>query len=359
MMDEINNVVSLSNKMLAWRDESLTQRDSQEIKFRFVDVDLFDVIGRTRKPQKRDITHQMALPCCVARKRSSSALQLLPVIPYLVSFISIVVVGAFEVRRSSRIPFVSFTKRFRCHPPRINMTAAADPNGNSAAMVDSLSSPSLQHHHHQQQQEPSTTLQSSNQNNNNHTIQIVRVTCQSEEHFLLRQGVQELFQLYFEELRQVGCDLDFQGFQSEWTDLPGKYDFTKRGGLFVALDVAASNNKEGNNNHPVNHHKEENTVISSSSMDHNDRITSVLQVVGCVALRPLDESNNSCEVKRMYIRESHRRLGIGNLLAKAVIDHSWDQGYDVIQLDSLERLVRVCATNACFVPDESKEGGIC
>lgn len=165
-------------------------------------------------------------------------------------------------------------------------------------------------------------------------FQIVRVTCQSDESLLFRQGVQELFQLYFEELRQVGCDLDFQGFQSEWTDLPGKYDFTKRGGLYVAVDATAATATAAGGDDDD----------GQATDDIHQSLSSIIQlnqIVGCVALRPLDESDNSCEVKRMYIRESHRRRGIGNLLAKAVMDLAWEQGYDVIKLDSLERLVRV------------------
>jgi len=67
-------------------------------------------------------------------------------------------------------------------------------------------------------------------------VSIVRVTCSFSENPVLRKGVVELFQLYFEELLEEGCDLGFQGFQSEWIELPGKYDFQSMGGLFVAVE---------------------------------------------------------------------------------------------------------------------------
>ena len=58
------------------------------------------------------------------------------------------------------------------------------------------------------------------------SIEIIKVTCKDPtEPSALSEGVTELFQLYFKELYELGCDLGFQGFQSEWTDLPGKYDF--------------------------------------------------------------------------------------------------------------------------------------
>ena len=99
-------------------------------------------------------------------------------------------------------------------------------------------------------------------------------------------------------------------------DLPGKYDFNKSGGLFVAIDKSSSS-------------------AGGESLDQN--AISSDSIVGCIAIRPLE---GKCgEVKRMYIRKSHRRKGIGNLLAEAIISHAWATGYTEIKLDSLERLV--------------------
>ena len=150
------------------------------------------------------------------------------------------------------------------------------------------------------------------------TFTIQRVTCDtSKESPTLREGVAELFKLYFDELFDLGCDLGFQGFQSEWTDLPGKYDFKKRGGLFVAIQ---NGSKEGSNS-------DESLGVLQSS-----------QIVGCIAIRPLTESCG--EVKRMYIRKSYRRNGLGKKLALAIIEHAWSDecNFDEIKLDSLERL---------------------
>ena len=150
------------------------------------------------------------------------------------------------------------------------------------------------------------------------SFKIQRVTCDaSKESPYLREGVAELFQLYFEELYDLGCDLGFQGFQTEWTDLPGKYDFNKRGGLFVAIE------------------NEPKTVPDS---DEPSEALQSSQIVGCIAIRPLTESCG--EVKRMYIRKSHRGNGLGKKLALAIIEHAWSDecNFDEIKLDSLERL---------------------
>jgi GNAT superfamily N-acetyltransferase len=142
--------------------------------------------------------------------------------------------------------------------------------------------------------------------------QIVEVRCQADEPPALRQGVTELFKAYFDELSELGCDLGFQGFQNEWIDLPGKYDFEKRGGLFVAVETPND------------------TKLDLYNLDHSKH------VVGCIAIRPLDEECG--EMKRMYIRKSHRRNGIGKLMSKAIVDHAWTIGFSEIKLDSLERL---------------------
>jgi GNAT superfamily N-acetyltransferase len=143
-----------------------------------------------------------------------------------------------------------------------------------------------------------------------HAINIVPVKCSQDEPPALRQGVKELFKAYFDELYERGCDVGFQGFQNEWSDLPGKDVFEKRGGVFVA-------------------------VSNDPSLDLNDLAHSK-HVVGCIAIRPL---NDKCgEVKRMFIRKSHRRNGIGKLLAETIVQHAWELEYEEIKLDSLERL---------------------
>lgn len=142
------------------------------------------------------------------------------------------------------------------------------------------------------------------------TTHIRKVRCTDNEPIELKQGVADLFKLYFDELYELGCDLGFQGFQSEWTDLPGKYDFKKRGGLFVAIEKSGSSQSD--------------STIKKEN------------IIGCIAIRPLDEKCG--EVKRMFIRKTHRRNGVGKLLAETIINHAWEMGYNEIKLDSLERL---------------------
>lgn len=94
-------------------------------------------------------------------------------------------------------------------------------------------------------------------------------------------------------------DLCFQGFEAELAELPGEYA-APRGALLMAM------------------------------VDE--------QLAGCCALRPLDTANypNACEMKRLYVRPSFRRTGIGRQLVEAILDCARMAGYACVLLDTLD-----------------------
>jgi len=109
-------------------------------------------------------------------------------------------------------------------------------------------------------------------------------------------GVRSLFKEYAD---SIGIDLCFQNFDIELKSLPGDYA-RPRGTLFIAL-------------------------VGD-------------QLAGCCALRPLDSVDyaNACEMKRLYVRPALRGLGLGRLLAEAILDHARLTGYASILLDTLD-----------------------
>ena len=104
-------------------------------------------------------------------------------------------------------------------------------------------------------------------------------------------AIHVLFQEYAAWLR---VDLSYQGFAEELATLPGCYT-APRGCLLLA------------------------------TMDG--------QPAGCVALRPIDV--RTCEMKRLFLRETARGRGLGRALALRVIAEARGAGYTAMVLDTL------------------------
>jgi ribosomal protein S18 acetylase RimI-like enzyme len=105
--------------------------------------------------------------------------------------------------------------------------------------------------------------------------------------------------IFREYAASLGIDLAFQDFEQELATLPGDYAMP-RGALLLA------------------------------------RVNG--EVAGCCALRPLDAADypNASEMKRLYVRPAYRGLGLGRLLAAAILDAARVVGYDHVLLDTLD-----------------------
>jgi putative acetyltransferase len=97
--------------------------------------------------------------------------------------------------------------------------------------------------------------------------------------------------------RSLGVDLCFQDFEAELAELPGQY-LPPEGRLYAAMVGE--------------------------------------QLAGSVAMRRLDA--HACEMKRLYVRPEFLGLGLGEHLARQIIEDGKQAGYDQMLLDTLPKL---------------------
>ncbi len=103
-----------------------------------------------------------------------------------------------------------------------------------------------------------------------------------------------LFQEYAEWL---GIDLSFQGFKDELNEIDVMYAKPK-GNCWLAYH------------------------------NHN--------AIGCIALRPITDQIG--ELKRMYVKQSFQRKGIGQRLLDVATNYAVHQGYQSLRLDTLKNM---------------------
>ena len=97
----------------------------------------------------------------------------------------------------------------------------------------------------------------------------------------------------------LGVDLCFQQIDAELATLPG--DYAEPGGALLLVMVDG-------------------------------------QPAGCGAIRALPDVDyaNACEMKRLFVRPAFRRLGLGRVLALALIEQAIQAGYSTLLLDTLD-----------------------
>ena len=109
--------------------------------------------------------------------------------------------------------------------------------------------------------------------------------------------IEDIKKLFLEYSQSLDIELTFQNFEEEFNALPGKYG-PPSGTLILALV----------DNKPA----------------------------GCIALRKI--SGDICEMKRLYVRNDYRGLGIGKKLITMLIDEAKKLKYNYMRLDTIPAL---------------------
>ena len=109
--------------------------------------------------------------------------------------------------------------------------------------------------------------------------------------------LEEVRKLFLQYVQSLKIDLAFQNFETEFKELPGKYVWPHG-----ALILAFVNGK----------------------------------AAGCVALRKL--SQDTCEMKRLYVSDEYRGLGLGIKLIDMIIGEASKLNYKYMRLDTLETM---------------------
>lgn len=108
------------------------------------------------------------------------------------------------------------------------------------------------------------------------------------------EDLEHLRVLFREYAASLHFDLAFQGFDRELAELPGRYAPPSGCALLARVDAV---------------------------------------IAGCVALRAIGDG--VCEMKRLFVRPDHQRLGIGRLLATSIIEAGRAAGYTTMKLDTV------------------------
>ena len=119
----------------------------------------------------------------------------------------------------------------------------------------------------------------------------IRVTFRFVQNVL---DVDVLRTLFTEYANALGVDLSFQGFSEELLLLPGPYAPPAGCAILAFVD---------------------------------------LEPAGCVALRRIDRQ--TCEMKRLFVRDDYRGLGIGRSLIERIIAQARVLHYRLMRLDTL------------------------
>jgi GNAT superfamily N-acetyltransferase len=119
----------------------------------------------------------------------------------------------------------------------------------------------------------------------------------------------------------LGEDLGFQGVEKELASLPGSYAADKGGAMLLAYAATGGSATQ--------------QCIGAVALRRLAGHTPTLGEGDCLAGVPL---GHVCEMKRLFVLDSHHGLGAGAALTRALLGEAARLGYRLMVCDTLERL---------------------
>ncbi len=117
----------------------------------------------------------------------------------------------------------------------------------------------------------------------------------------------EVKELFIKYAKSLDIDLCFQGFEEELRALPGKY--APPSGTIILAEAKG-------------------------------------EAIGCVALKKIEEGVG--EMKRLFIKDAYRGLGISKILIEMIIQKAKEKGYAYLRLDTLSVMERALKVYESF-----------
>ncbi len=114
-------------------------------------------------------------------------------------------------------------------------------------------------------------------------------------------------EFFLEYAAALGVDLSFQHFDEEVASLPGDYD---------PILIASCG-----------------TGFPAGPPGTGSKACPTPGIAGCIAMRRIDEQ--TCEMKRLYVRPAARGHGVGRKLANELIAIARSRGFERMRLDTL------------------------
>lgn len=114
---------------------------------------------------------------------------------------------------------------------------------------------------------------------------------------LTKADIEKTKELIREYLKWIDLDLTFQNIDEELDNFPEKYE-EPAGAFYIAKDG--------------------------------------INVIGCIGLRKIRAK--ICEMKRLYVKDEYKGLGLGKMLIRTIIEEAKKKGYEKMRLDTLPKM---------------------